>query len=470
MSEDFLDKIEELVDQEKYELALSRLKEKSSKMKDSAYYFYLCGFCSFRLDFFEQAIFFYQKAISIDPSDEFSYSDMAFILSLLSRFDEALFMIKKALSQTPGDLIHLERLGIIELGRGKVESAISTFEVMLKVGDEDADIHYYLGDCYFEQNDFERAIIEYNLCLELESNHKNALMAKAMCYEWLDSLKESILCYETLLSDEAEGEDLFEIMISLAMCYFRDDRVKESIATYEKVLKLKPSSYLALNNLGFIYLEKKDWESSIFYLKKALVIQCEFNALYNLGRCYFHLNKLEDAEEMLKLGVLYTHDKISLSLINFYLARVYINKKQLVRAYNCGQKSIQLGYIDPEIYLLFLEVAEQLDRTEKALTFISKIRPKPKELYHSLFLYYMGRNNLDFALKSVNSALKKYKDSAVFYYYKASIFSLKQNVNVAINNLLKAVEIDEKYIALSKKNICFKNLWDDPKYLLNFPS
>ena len=116
-------------------------------MADAAY---LCGFCSFRLNVLEQAIFYYQKANALDPSDEYSYSDMAFILSLLSRFDEALFLIKKALGESPGDLVHLERLGMIELGRGEISAAISTFKVILQLGEDDADIHYYIGDCFFE--------------------------------------------------------------------------------------------------------------------------------------------------------------------------------------------------------------------------------------------------------------------------------------------------------------------------------
>ncbi|MCO4783401.1 MAG: tetratricopeptide repeat protein [Candidatus Cloacimonetes bacterium] len=468
MSEEFLDTIEKLVEQELYSQALKELESQSGNYTEVAYYYYLCGFCSFRLNVLEQAIFYYQKAISIDPSDEFSYSDMAFILSLLSRFEEALFMIKKALSQTPGDLVHLERLGMIELGRGEISKAISTFQVILKIGDDDADIHYYIGDCYFESDLFKAAIEEYDLCLKLNPDHKDAKHAKALAYEWLEDLDASIECYEGLLKDEGEGEELFEIMISLAMCYYRANREKQAIETYEKLLKLRPTSYLALNNLGFIYLEKKDWESSIYYLRKALVIQCEFNALYNLGRCYFHLDKLDDAEEMLKLSVLYTQDKISLALINFFLARVYKSKDYLVRSYNCSQKSIQLGYVDPEVYLLFLEVAEALGKDKKALEFIAKIRPKGKELYHSLFLHFMGKSDLASALKWVNLAIKKYKDSGVFYYYKASIFSLKENISAAINNLKKAVALDSKYVSLSKKNICFKTLWDDPKYLSTF--
>ncbi|MCJ8347362.1 tetratricopeptide repeat protein [bacterium] len=470
MSENFFDSIEALVEKEDYNLALKTLEASSEEFNDSPYFYYLCGFCSFRLNVLEQAIFYYQKAIALDPSDEYSYSDMAFILSLLSRFDEALFLIKKALGESPGDLVHLERLGMIELGRGEISAAISTFKVILQLGEDDADIHYYIGDCYFEENLFEEAIEEYELCLKLDENHTNALMAKALCYEWMDDCASAIACYETLIEDEGESDELFDIMISLAMCYFRGDRVTESIETYQKLLKLRPSSYLALNNLGFIYLEKEEWESSIYFLKKALVIQCEFNALYNLGRCYFHVDQIDDAEEMLKLSVLYTHDNISLSLINFYLARVYIKKNQLLRAYNCCQKSIQLGYVDPEVYLLFLETAECLERSSKAVLFLEKLKPKTKELYHSLFLYFMGRDDLTSALKWVNLALKKYHGSAVFYYYKASIYSMKENVSVAINNLRKAVNLDSKYIGLSKTNICFKALWDEPKFIVGFSS
>ena len=44
-------------------------------------------------------------------------------------------------------------------------------------------------------------------CLKLDENHTNALMAKALCYEWMDDCASAIACYETLIEDEGESDE-----------------------------------------------------------------------------------------------------------------------------------------------------------------------------------------------------------------------------------------------------------------------
>ena len=68
------------------------------------------------------------------------------------------------------------------------------------------------------------------------------------------------------------------------------------------------------------------------------------------------------------------------------------------------------------------------------------------------------------ALKTVNLGLKKFKNFAVLYYYRASIYSLMGKFKLAIRNLKFAVEGDSKYIEMARSNACFKSMLDTVEF------
>lgn len=84
----------------------------------------------------------------------------------------------------------------------------------------------------------------------------------------------------------------------------RDD---DAIAAFEITVKLNPSYSYAYDNLGWIYLRRSDYATSLDYLNHSLSLRRENGwALYNRGRIHFQMGQpekaLQDTEGSCRLG------------------------------------------------------------------------------------------------------------------------------------------------------------------------
>jgi tetratricopeptide (TPR) repeat protein len=73
----------------------------------------------------------------------------------------------------------------------------------------------------------------------------------------------------------------------------RDD---DAIAAFETTIKLNPGYSYAYDNLGWIYLRRSDYSTSLDYLNRSLALKPENGwAYYNRGRIHFHMGQREEA-------------------------------------------------------------------------------------------------------------------------------------------------------------------------------
>jgi len=73
---------------------------------------------------------------------------------------------------------------------------------------------------------------------------------------------------------------------------------------WHKNLQTAPNKSRVINNYACQLMEKKDWETAITELKKAIEIQPNYDdARYNLGTCYMELKKWQECIEELTLSL-----------------------------------------------------------------------------------------------------------------------------------------------------------------------
>jgi len=80
----------------------------------------------------------------------------------------------------------------------------------------------------------------------------------------------------------------------------RKGNLQEAKTSYEKIVKIDPQNVQALNNLGVIYMEQKDYEMAIKYFHDALDMNNEYvDAHYNLACVY--AQKKDSVQSMMYL-------------------------------------------------------------------------------------------------------------------------------------------------------------------------
>ena len=100
--------------------------------------------------------------------------------------------------------------------------------------------------------------------------------------------------YKLLIKQNKIVNNLFA---SLGLIYLKTNRAKAALKFFNKELKINPLNTVALNNLGVINLDLKNYRIAKNYFLKALKISSNADTLYFLGLI---LTELEDFDKAIK--------------------------------------------------------------------------------------------------------------------------------------------------------------------------
>jgi len=177
------------------------------------------------------------------------------------------------------------------------DKAIIEFEKSIELDSNHTDSYYYLGQCYLQ-----KGIIEYN--------NKNILKAYSL-YRKANKISDQVIPqYKQIIQDNPEDLNSY-----LRLGYIYEVRsiipfineYDKALEYYLKALDLKTSSsagntriYIYINTrVGYIYLQKKDYPQAIEYLEKAAKMSSHnAEVYYYLGLSY---NKIGEKEKALTL-------------------------------------------------------------------------------------------------------------------------------------------------------------------------
>ncbi|OGS23044.1 MAG: hypothetical protein A2252_07960 [Elusimicrobia bacterium RIFOXYA2_FULL_39_19] len=127
--------------------------------------------------------------------------------------------------------------------------------------------HNNLALLYQDNNEYSKAIKEYNIALALNPKYTPSIN-------------------------------------NLACIYYVQQDYDKAADEYKKILKLEPNNFAALNNLGNIYSIKKEHTTAILYYEKTLTINPTLAEAYNnMAILYEEQNKHSKAKESYKKAV-----------------------------------------------------------------------------------------------------------------------------------------------------------------------
>jgi len=174
--------------------------------------------------------------------------------------------------------------------------------------------------------------------------------------------------YKLLIKEKKIVNNLFA---SLGLICLKTNRAKNAVKFFNKELKINPRNTVALNNLGVINLDLKNYRIAKNYFLKALKISPNAKTLYFLGLI---LTKLENFNKA----------------IEFY-SKSILMKKDADASYNIGYLYYLLG---------------SLDKAKKNILNAIKINPTHDAAYNNLGLINMAYGNFIDAKKNFLYAIK----------------------------------------------------------------
>jgi protein O-GlcNAc transferase len=229
-------------------------------------------------------------------------------------------------------------------------------------------------------------------------------------------------------------------LIELAIKNHQAGKLEQAEHIYKEILKVHPSNFYALQYLGVLNIQHRNFDSAIEYIEKALQSNTDdSHAYYNLGiafsgkgqvdkalTCYQNAIRINpiNSDAYVNIGIIYkekgeledatTNFQKALQLNPDHVAAynnlgiVLKEKGQLDEALICYQKAIAINPNYADIYLNLGTVLQEKGLFDKAVTYYQealKLNPYFAEAYNGLGTALTEQGKQDEALLAFDKAL-----------------------------------------------------------------
>ncbi len=251
------------------------------------------------------------------------------------------------------------------------QKAIGILKGIINKNDNNPEAHYYLGECYFNGQNYEWALPEYKRVLRLNKYDKDFTEAS--------------------------------VRLRLADIYLHFQQSEEAQKEFLLVIQLEPNNEQSYFHIGKIYIERDHLDKAAGYIKKALDISPTFTeALFYSGMIKYRM-KLH-SEALLDLDKCVSQDK-TLYKAYFYMGMVnYHVRNQQKALQNFDLSSRDKEYRLRSIYQrgVILSDMNELDQAvvelEKAVSSIQEEDSLARNIRYQLANVYEGKKDITAAI------------------------------------------------------------------------
>ncbi|MBN2477992.1 ATP-binding protein [Candidatus Micrarchaeota archaeon] len=157
----------------------------------------------------------------------------------------------------------------------------------------DARTYYDLGNDYYEKEDFEKAIENYNMAILLNPVFSEAYFNRALSYYQLKNFEKAIDDYTKSAELDPKNPIIYN---NRGDAFYRKQDFNSAIKDYDKAISLNPEYLKAFYNRGLSYASMEDYEKAVEDFSKVVELKADFAEAYHLrGLAYEYSGNLEKA-------------------------------------------------------------------------------------------------------------------------------------------------------------------------------
>ena len=201
------------------------------------------------------AINAFKIALEQDSENPFYLNSLAFAYVQLEQYDSAIELYQKALSINPDNewsaVVAQTLAAIYHQVKDNHEAAISMLQNALLLTKEKAPIYQAIADIYYEIEDLDKAIEYYNHSLDGDCNNPKAYSRLAMAYWEKDYIEKAIIYYSKAIDLDPEYDIAYNNLGVIFLDGLGD--AKRALAYFENAVDINPNYVLAHFNIGRAY-------------------------------------------------------------------------------------------------------------------------------------------------------------------------------------------------------------------------
>ena len=170
--------------------------------------------------------------------------------------------------------------------KGKYDRAVAQYDIALETDSQNANIYIKRGNAYKKQGINSKAIADYSKALEIDPQNVEAYMSRGEAYKMRNEYDKAIADYSKALEIDPQNVEAHnkkvEAYIKRGKAYESKKKYDEALADYNKVIELDSQSLEAYLGRAGIYISRKNFEGALMDSNKALEIAPESAKSYSI--------------------------------------------------------------------------------------------------------------------------------------------------------------------------------------------
>ncbi len=247
----------------------------------------LKGVSLFRLLKIDDSISEINKAIACDPTFHLAYFHLSEICIEQNDFTSADNYCNQALKIEPKNDLYQSTLAFIKLQLNENKLCIEICDQILNFNPIDIYALEYRGNAFMNQNEFRKAIIDFETLYANTIVNSLTLNNLGYAYSKIDNIKMSKKYLLSAIELDPEYSYPYD---NLGYVYMLEGNYTKAHQLIDKSIELDPTNSYAFKNKGLVYFKQNDFENAIANLEKAKALRFD---LYYGNEVDELLNKIQ---------------------------------------------------------------------------------------------------------------------------------------------------------------------------------
>ena len=341
-----LDKINELINEKKFEEAKKELTALIKNDEKDAEGLKLLGLCHINLGEFKEAQGIFETVVKY-KDDASSWFYLANCYDNQDDYLHAVAAYEEVLRLRSSYVDAYKNLAVVYVKNKEPQKAVDTVEKAFEYVKDDYTLYYIAGTAYMALKKFEDALVYLEKALELNPEHSQLYNNLGTCYVTIGNLDKA---YESFLKASEFDPENSITYFNIASILQLQGKHKEACTFFIKAYSIEPEdNYLIA--LALSEVKSGQFDEAIKHYKTLVMHNPEKpNFRYNLACCYDAAGDYESAIAILAHLVLLNPKSVSMAR---RLANIYMKTGKFVNAKDLYEKILIQGNVSFEIYYEF---------------------------------------------------------------------------------------------------------------------
>lgn len=234
----------------------------------------------------DSAIFYAQKAISINQFYADAYHTLGWLYLTKSDIEHSITNINKSIELNPMSPLPYNSLGYISLLKNDVNAAIEYYSKAISLDSSLVEVIKNRAWAYYQSKQYSQALSDYHRVLLTSSNDYIALVNTGFCCAYLKDYNQAVLHFK---KTKKLYPDSIINTYNLAWVFLQAKLVDSAIIYYNQYIDKNPFSIQPIFERGYAYFAGKNYEKALKDFFKVRDLNPEN------GEVYFWLGEAEYA-------------------------------------------------------------------------------------------------------------------------------------------------------------------------------